>query len=134
MRDMGVYNLGRLCKERFANSSYLIGFGFDHGTILAASGWGDPVQNFTIPPAAPDSIEGLCHKTGLASFFLSLIDRPTLRQLLMPQRLTRAFGSVYESKNESDSYFPTHLPLQFDEYIWFDESHALTQLLTDGVA
>ena len=124
MLELGVYNLGRLCKERFGNASYLIGFGFDHGTILAAPSWGAPVQSYTISPALNDSIEGLCHETEISSFFLPLGGRPTLRQMLLPERSTRAFGSVYSPEKES-SYLLTHLPEQFDEWVWFDEGHAV---------
>ena len=46
-------------------------------------------------------------------------------------RLERAIGVIYRPKTELEShYFQAVLPRQFDEYIWFDESNAVTPLQT----
>ncbi|HKI86886.1 MAG TPA: erythromycin esterase family protein, partial [Thermoanaerobaculia bacterium] len=38
---------------------------------------------------------------------------------------------IYRPETEMAShYFAAHLPLQFDEYIWFDETRALTPLVS----
>jgi erythromycin esterase-like protein len=127
MNEMGIFNLGRLCKERYKKEVYSIGFGFDHGTIAAAPSWDHPMQLFNISPARLDSYEHLFHETGISSFFLPLQQPSSAREALLPMRWTRAFGSVYFSKEE-DQYGFVRLPDQFDEYIWFDEGHALTPL------
>jgi protein-L-isoaspartate(D-aspartate) O-methyltransferase len=47
----------------------------------------------------------------------------------MVERLERAIGVIYRPETELQShYFYACLPRQFDEYIWFDESHAVEPL------
>ena len=44
-------------------------------------------------------------------------------------RLERAIGVIYRPETELQShYFQAVLPLQFDEYVWFDETHAVRAL------
>ncbi len=51
-----------------------------------------------------------------------------MRGLLTP-RLERAIGVIYRPDTELAShYFEAVLPRQFDEYIWFDETKAVTPL------
>ena len=46
-------------------------------------------------------------------------------------RLERAIGVIYRPETELAShYFQAILPAQFDEYIWFDESRAVTPFET----
>ena len=67
----------------------------------------------------------------LAAFHLHLREpeRPELREELEPPRLERAIGVIYRPDTELQShYFQAVLPWQFDEYIWFDETRAVTPL------
>ena len=49
-----------------------------------------------------------------------------MRGELIPPRLERAIGVIYRPDTELQShYFHASLPHQFDEYIWFDETHAV---------
>ena len=51
---------------------------------------------------------------------------------LLKPRLERAIGVIYRPKTELEShYFQAILPRQFDEYIWFDETQAITPLTTE---
>lgn len=131
MSSRGQLNLGQLVRERFGRSCYSIGFGTDHGTVAAASEWGGPVELQGVLPARAHSYERLCHQTELAAFLLQLRDapRPSLRDALLEPRLERAIGVVYRPESELVShYFHASLPRQFDEYIWFDETHAVEAL------
>jgi hypothetical protein len=48
---------------------------------------------------------------------------------LFAPRLERAIGVVYRPMTELQShYFQAVLPAQFDEYVWFDETRAVTAL------
>ena len=59
------------------------------------------------------------------------ISADVVRGLLKP-RLERAIGVIYRPKTELEShYFQAILPRQFDEYIWFDETKAITPLTTE---
>ncbi len=47
----------------------------------------------------------------------------------MEERLERAIGVIYRPETELQShYFQASLPRQFDEYVWFDETEAVTPL------
>ena len=53
--------------------------------------------------------------------------RAALREAITKPRLERAIGVIYRPETELAShYFQAVLPQQFDEYIWFDETRAVT--------
>ena len=132
--EMGLraeHNLGQLCRKAFADRAYLIGQGTDHGTVIAASNWEAPMQRMNVPPSHPDSYERICHDSGVPAFALHLRSpaRAVLREELMTARLERAIGVIYRPDTERLShYFHASLPLQFDEYLWFDRTRALSPL------
>jgi protein-L-isoaspartate(D-aspartate) O-methyltransferase len=124
----GQLNVGQLCRERFGDAAYLVGFGTDHGTVAAAHDWDGAMEVMRVRPAHPESYERLCHDSGAAAFVLPLREpvRPALREELLPPRLERAIGVVYRPDTELAShYFHASLPLQFDAWIWLDETHAV---------
>jgi protein-L-isoaspartate(D-aspartate) O-methyltransferase len=88
-----------------------------------------------VRPSDPRSYEQLCHTTGIPNFLLGLRPQGELRDGLMESRLERAIGVIYRPETELAShYFAAHLPRQFDEYIWFDESRAVRPLKSQEVA
>ena len=128
------YNIGHLCREAFGGASYSIGFGTNHGTVAAASNWDEPMQIKSVRPALDGSYEHLCHKSGERQFFLPLgsLAPATLAAALSRPRLERAIGVIYRPESELQShYFEAVLPRQFDEYVWFDETAAVTPLRTE---
>jgi protein-L-isoaspartate(D-aspartate) O-methyltransferase len=136
MAARGEHNVGQLCRKEFGDQAYLVGFGTHSGTVAAASGWDGPMEIKAVRPALPDSYEQLCHATGLARFMLGLRERGDLcgPAALGKQRLERAIGVIYRPETELAShYFLADLPRQFDEYIWFDDTHAVTPLDTAEV-
>jgi protein-L-isoaspartate(D-aspartate) O-methyltransferase len=127
----GELNLGQLCRQSFGDEAIIIGFGTDHGTVAAASSWGGPMGVASVRPSHELSYERLCHDSGLSAFLLHLRDphRHSLRDELMSQRLERAIGVIYRPESELAShYFQASLPRQFDEYVWFDGTHAIEPL------
>ena len=131
MSARGELNVGQLCRAAYGAQAYVIGFGTDHGTVAAASDWGEPMQRMTVRPADGDSYERLFHETGIPGFLLPLRDpgRPELRRELLIARLERAIGVVYRPETELLShYFQASLPRQFDEIVWFDETKAVEPL------
>ena len=133
MAARGEYNLGQLCRREFGELAYLVGFGTHSGTVAAASEWDGPMEIETIRPALPNSYEQLCHATGLARFMLGLRGRgrSVWTDRLGKERLERAIGVIYRPETELAShYFRASLPQQFDEYIWFDNTSAVTPLET----
>jgi len=133
MAARGEHNIGQLCRAEFGERAYIIGFGTHGGTVAAASEWGGPMEVKDVRPALPDSYERLCHATGHARFMLGLRGRGDLcgPNGLGRERLERAIGVIYRPETEMAShYFRATLPQQFDEYIWFDDTRAVTPLDT----
>lgn len=130
MSVRGEYNVGQLTREKFGDKAYIVGFGTDHGTVAAASDWGGPVEFKQVRPAHPRSYERVFHDSGVPRFMLPLRDHESrLVRLLMEPRLERAIGVIYRPETELAShYFQACLPRQFDEYIWFDETNAVSPI------
>ncbi|MBS1152429.1 MAG: uncharacterized protein H6Q89_4127 [Myxococcaceae bacterium] len=127
----GEYNVGQLCRTEFGDRAYLIGQGTDHGTVIAASDWDGPMERMAVRPSNALSYERIMHDSGVSAFTLNLRSpsRAALRDELMNSHLERAIGVIYRPQTERGShYFDAVLPLQFDEYFWFDETHALHPL------
>ena len=131
MRD--EINIGRLCRERFAQAAVLIGFGTDRGTVAAASDWDAPMEIKQVRPAHSDSYERLCRDSAVPRFLVDLREGRSseLRSSLLYPRLQRAIGVIYRPETELAShYFEASLPRQFDAYLWFEETRAVTPLPT----
>jgi erythromycin esterase-like protein len=126
----GEFNIGELCRTAFGDDCVAIGFGTDRGKVAAASNWDEPMQIKTVRAAREDSFEFLFRKTGASR---SLTDWRTrnqkLREPLSVPRLERAIGVVYRPDTELLShYFRAVLSEQFDAYVWFEETSAVTPL------
>jgi len=131
MSRRGERNLGELCARGFGNESYRIGMGTDHGTVAAASDWNGPMEVKLVRPSHPQSYERQFHLSGLPGLILPLragreLDVAT--ELSKP-KLERAIGVIYRPETELAShYFEAELPRQFDEYVWIDETTAVSPL------
>jgi erythromycin esterase-like protein len=139
--DMGLVrdeiNLGQLCREKFGRAAVLIGFDTHTGTVAAASDWDAPMQIMPINPSQPDSYERLAHDADVPRFLLDLREgrHDELRELLLQPRMERFIGVIYRPDTERWSHYSeTCLPRQFDAYLWFDETTAVTPLPTDQCA
>lgn len=132
MYARGEINIGHLCKEHFGEKSYHIGFGTYTGTVAAARNWGEKMEVRAVNKSVEDSYEYLCHKTNITNFTLPLRKAHSdknLRKLLSSPRLQRAIGVIYRPETELMShYFKIVLPSQFDEYVWFNKTKAITPL------
>lgn len=135
MYARGEINIGHLCKEYFEEKSYHIGYGTHSGSVAAAHNWGDTMEVMHVNPSISDSYENLCHRSQIPSFTLPLREKDSgirLMDLLNTPKLERAIGVMYRPKTERMShYFHAALPSQFDEYIWFDETHAVTPITSN---
>uniref|UniRef100_A0A914E125 Erythromycin esterase n=1 Tax=Acrobeloides nanus TaxID=290746 RepID=A0A914E125_9BILA len=131
--DMGIrrqqVNIGQFVKERFGDQAALIGFGTHTGTVAAASNWGGPMQVKKVVPSREDSYEWLCHNTQKSRFLLDLTKDKSLNKHLSDPRMERFIGVVYKPETELMSHYShASLPQQFDAYVWFDETKAVTPL------
>ncbi|MDG4812534.1 protein-L-isoaspartate(D-aspartate) O-methyltransferase [Hydrogenovibrio sp. 3SP14C1] len=136
MSKRGEHNIGQLCRQAFGEDSYRIGFGTDHGTVAAASNWDQPMEIKQVQPSHPQSYENVFHQTQQSGLILPLRDNnPQLIQELNKPKLERAIGVIYRPETELAShYFEAVLPLQFDEYIWIDQTRAVTPLTTEEIS
>ena len=127
----GEFNIGELARKAYGEQAVLIGFGTDRGTVAAASDWGAEMQVMKVRPARDDSWEGAFRGAGLSR---SLTDwrggtKTELVSALSQSLLERAIGVVYRPQTEFAShYFEAVLADQFDAYVWFEESRAVTPL------
>jgi erythromycin esterase-like protein len=127
----GEFNIGESCRAAFGDSAVLIGFGTDRGTVAAASDWDGPMEVKKVTPARPDSYERVFRQAFLER---SLTDwrsgqKSELHDVLSKPRLERAIGVVYRPETEFLShYFEAVLPDQFDAYVWFEQTTAVTPL------
>jgi protein-L-isoaspartate(D-aspartate) O-methyltransferase len=133
--EMGVVreelNIGQLCREAFGDGAALIGFGTHTGTVAAATDWGGAMEVKRVRPSHRESYERLCHLAGVSRFLLDLEKgrHDGLRHRLLEPRLERFIGVIYRPEAELLSHYSdASLPQQFDAYVWFDETSAVTPL------
>ena len=126
-RERGELNIGQLAKERFGEQARLIGFGTHSGTVAAADDWDAPMKVKQVRPSVEGSHERLCHDAGVGRFLLDLREdgpAPTREE-----RLERYIGVIYRPETERWShYVESVLAEQFDCWVWFDETRAVTPL------
>src|SRR5205085_12162913 len=130
----GEFNIGELCRTAYGEEAVLIGFGTDRGSVAAADDWDGAMRVKTVVPARTDSWEYAFRRAGIAR---SLTDwrkgnRREFVEALREPRLERAIGVIYRPQSEFLShYFEAVLAEQFDAYVWFEETHAVTPLATE---
>ena len=103
------------------------------GTVAAASDWDSPMEVKAVRPSLPDSYERLCHDSGVAA----LPPRPARRRGT-DEAASRRFSSRGWSASSGSStgrrpsagaiIAEAVLPNQFDAWVWFDETEAVTPL------
>ena len=134
----GEFNIGELCRTAHDDEAVLIGFGADRGTVAAADDWDGEMKIKTVVPARPDSWEFAFRKSGLMRSLTewrrpgnSVGGRELVAKLREP-RLERAIGVIYRPQSEFLShYFEAVLADQFDAYVWFEETRAVTPLAAE---
>jgi erythromycin esterase-like protein len=133
MGDSGQLTLGQLCREAYGNECILIGMGTDQGTVAAADDWDEPMQIKTVLPALAHSWERAFAE---ADYPQALYDwrgdeSQALRSALSVRLLERAIGVIYRPQTERQShYFEASLSEQFDAWLWFSQTRAITPLAT----
>ena len=124
-------NIGQLVRQEYGDASALVGFGTHDGTVAAASDWDGPMEVKTVLPARPDSHEHLCHQTGIDRFMVDFTGEhgAKLREGLPRQLLERFIGVIYRPETERWSHYSrADLADQFDAWVWFHTTRAVTPL------
>ncbi|HSH55466.1 MAG TPA: erythromycin esterase family protein [Candidatus Limnocylindrales bacterium] len=126
MADAGMINIGQLVREFYKDKSYAVGFGTYQGTVIAADAWDTAAEIIEVPPARPESWDGLFHQTVGSDGYLMLRRLP---KVAAAQRTQRAIGVVYHPDREQyGNYVPTSLAERYDAYIHIDTTTALNPL------
>lgn len=129
MAARGEINLGQLCRERHGDAVRIVGFGTHSGTVAAADDWDQPMRVMTVQPSHPDSVERLFHDSGVPRLLLRFEEDRELAEALAKDRLERFIGVIYRPATERWShYYHARLSRQFDRYVFFDETRAVTPL------
>jgi len=129
--NRGELNVGQLCRERFGRDAALIGLGTHTGTVAAATDWDGEMEVKRVNPSRRDSYERQFHDSGRGQFLLDLSPgvHEALRRRLSEPRLERFIGVIYRPESELLSHYSQAvLPEQFDAFLWFDETMAVTPL------
>ena len=126
----GQFDVGELSRMAYGDDALLVGFGTDRVRWrLPTTGRTGQVK--TVIPSRPDSYERIFRRTAIPRSLTDLRggrDR-TVREILSDRRLERAIGVIYRPDTEFHShYFEAVLPEQFDCYIRFEETKAVTPL------
>lgn len=127
----GQFNIGELVRVAYGGDAMIVGFGTDRGTVGAADDWDGPMRIKPVNPSRPDSYERVFRQVGLPRSLTDLRGGRTrsVRDALSERRLERAIGVIYRPETEFYShYFEAILPEQFDCYIWFEETKAVTAI------
>lgn len=127
----GQTNLGELCRTAFGRDVVLIGQSTDRGEVAAADNWDEPMQIKTVLPSRADSWERLFLQAGqpAALYDWRGPERAELRAALMAPKLERAIGVIYRPRTERVShYFHAELGEQFDAWLWFEQTGAVSPL------
>jgi erythromycin esterase-like protein len=130
-QQRGELNIGQLCREQFGEQAALIGFGTETGTVAAASNWDEPMEVMRVNPSLPGSVEHLYRDAGVPRCLSDLRagKHPELRERLSTTQLERFIGVIYRPHTERWSHYTdVELSKQFDAYVWFEQTHAVTPL------
>jgi erythromycin esterase-like protein len=85
-----------------------------------------------VRPSRSDSYERACHETGKRRFLLDLRRDEAVQRRLADPKLERFIGVIYRPETELASHYAEAcLSKQFDAYVWFDETTAVTPLASE---
>ena len=127
----GEFNIGQLCRMAYGRSAVLLGMGTDRGSVAAADDWDAPMKIKQVRPALPGSWEHQFLQAGVHASLTQWRTHPdeALLDALSEPLLERAIGVIYRPETERQShYFEAVLAEQFDAWLWFEQSEAVTPL------
>jgi len=128
MSLQGQVNIGQRARERYgADNVFAVGFGTYAGTVIAGASWEAPMQEMQVPPAPPESIEGLLQSLELGTFYFIADGDMEPEDFWFRPQPHRAIGVVYNPMRENPgNYVPTILPRRYDAFIFIPRTTALS--------
>lgn len=133
MAHNGMVNVGELIRQQNAQEDvYIIGFGTNRGTVIAADEWGVNHDVKIVPKAIGGSWEDLMHRAG--AFDKMLFFDTENKHSFQTKIGHRAIGVVYRPEFEQfGNYVPSHMSQRYDGFIYIDETSALRPLAVERV-
>ncbi|WP_434610755.1 erythromycin esterase family protein [Pseudomonas sp. D2-30] len=129
----GEFNIGQLCRMAYGRDAVLLGMGTNRGSVAAADDWDSPMKIKQVLPALAGSWEREFLNTGVRASLTDWRTNPdeALLDALSEPLLERAIGVIYRPETERQShYFEAVLAEQFDAWLWFEQTEAVTPLPT----
>ncbi|MCA3184359.1 MULTISPECIES: erythromycin esterase family protein [unclassified Cupriavidus] len=132
--DRRELSIGQLCRERFGSGAALIGQDTYAGTVAAASDWDGPMEVKRVLPARTDSYAFIAYEAGVQRAFVDLradvaSASSALRTAWRTPQQERFIGVIYRPETELVSHYARAvLPEQFDAWLWFEDTTAITPL------
>lgn len=127
MAEEGMLNVGQLLRERLGRDRvYAVGFGTFSGTVIAGKGWGEPMEEMTVPEAAPGSWEACMHEANGCDQAILFDESQTEFSDPIGHR---AIGVVYHPQYERrGNYVPSVMNERYNAFIHVERSRALRPL------
>lgn len=129
MAAAGMTNIGQIARETWGEENVvLVGFGGYAGSVIAARGWGEPMEEMPVPPARENSWERRLHEAVGDDALLITSDLDGAAEIDVPHD-HRAIGVVYHpSRERYGNYVPTVLPARYDAFIHMEHTTAVRPL------
>jgi erythromycin esterase len=126
MKDVGMWNVGQLVREKFQDDAgvFIVGFSSYQGSVIAGKMWGGAMQRMNVPPAIKGSTEHILHNDAEENKLI-LLNSDYWKNRFQDYVGHRAIGVVYHPEHERGNYVPTLLPLRYDALVHIDSSNAL---------
>jgi erythromycin esterase-like protein len=126
-----MVNVGQLVREGHSRDGvFLVGFGANRGSVIAAKDWEAPMEKMKVPPARAGSWEDVLHRAGSSNKLLLLDEARNIDEFNV-ERGHRAIGVVYHPEYEQyGNYVPTVVPRRYDAFCYLEETRALHPLHT----
>ena len=132
MGARGEHNVGQLVPPALRRRCYFVGFGTDHGTVAAADDWDEPMRDHAAcgrrTRAATSASATTPARRGVPA---AAAARPRTRScatLCCPSGSSaRSASSTGPRPSSRATTSSAALPRQFDEWIWFDETRAVSR-------
>lgn len=127
MARSGTVNIGQLARKKYGKQMvFLLGFATYHGSVIAGSDWGAPMQKMQVPEAKKGSVEEMMHKEFQDNRLFIMKDSAGDFDQVMPHR---AIGVVYNPESEKyGNYVPSYLSSRYDALIYLEKTNALHPL------
>jgi erythromycin esterase-like protein len=126
----GMVNVGQLTRQSHGDEGVvLVGFATHHGSVIAATEWGAPMERMRVPAARAGSFEDLVHRSEAGDSLLLSGDELARSSSFESPLGHRAIGVVYAPARERlGNYVPSIVSRRYDALIYIEETHAVDPL------